>query len=98
MKNGVNSKLLLVEYCNECRKNNEESLMYSRFCNYIQVDEEKRRASMHIPRKPGEQLEVSCAGDSASIMNSETGRKQGYSVTPLKVQKLLLYFSPRTIQ
>ena len=33
----------------------EEPLMYSQFCYYIQRDEEKRRATMHIPRKPGEQ-------------------------------------------
>ena len=32
MKTGVNKKLLWVEYCNECRMNNEEPLMYSRFC------------------------------------------------------------------
>lgn len=32
MRNGVNRKLLWVEYSNECRMNNEEPLMYSRFC------------------------------------------------------------------
>ena len=73
MRNGVNRKLLWVEYCNECRMNNEEPLMYSRFCYYIQIEEEKRRASMHIPRKPGEQIEVDWAGDPASIIDSDTG-------------------------
>ena len=57
-RNGVNKKLLWVEYCEECRMSNEEPLMYSQFCYYIQKDEEKRRATMHIPRKPGEQIEV----------------------------------------
>ena len=33
-------------------------VVYSQFCYYIQKDEEKRRATMHIPRKPGEQIEV----------------------------------------
>ena len=33
----------------------------------IQKDEEKRRATMHIPRKPGEQIEVAWAGDPAHI-------------------------------
>ena len=56
LRNGVNKKLLWVEYCEECRMSNEEPLMYSQFCYYIQKDEEKRRATMHIPRKPGEQI------------------------------------------
>ena len=35
LRNGVSKKLLWVEYCEECRMNNEEPLMYSRFCYYI---------------------------------------------------------------
>ena len=53
LRNGVNKKLLWTEYLEECRLSGEEPLMYSRFCYYIQRDEEKRRASMHINRKPG---------------------------------------------
>lgn len=41
LRNGVNKKLLWVEYCEECRMNGEEPLMYSQFCYYIQKDEEK---------------------------------------------------------
>ena len=39
LRNGVNKKLLWVEYCEECRMNGEEPLMYSQFCYYIQKDE-----------------------------------------------------------
>ena len=39
LRNGVNKKLLWVEYCEECRMNSEEPLMYSQFCYYIQKDE-----------------------------------------------------------
>lgn len=53
--------------------NGEEPLMYSQFCYYIQRDEEKRRATMHIQRKPGEQIEVDWAGDSAHIIDLDTG-------------------------
>ena len=53
--------------------NGEEPLMYSQFCYYTQKDEEKCRATMHIPRKPGEQIEVDWAGDSAQLINSDTG-------------------------
>ena len=73
LRNGVNKKLLWVEYCEECRMSNEEPLMYSQFCYYIQKDEEKRRATMHIPRKPGEQIEVDWAGDPAHIIDPDTG-------------------------
>ena len=31
LRNGVNKKLLWVEYCEECRMNSEEPLMYSQF-------------------------------------------------------------------
>lgn len=73
LKNGVSKKLLWTEYMEECRLNSEESLMYSQFCHYIQQDEQKRRATMHINRKPGEQVEVDWAGDHATIIDSHTG-------------------------
>ena len=58
MRNGVTKKLLWTEYVNECQLAGDEPLMYSQFCYYIQQDEEKRRATMHINRKPGERVEV----------------------------------------
>ena len=73
LRNGVNKKLLWVEYCEECRMSGDEPLMYSQFCYYIQKDEEKRRATMHIPRNPGEQIEVDWAGDPAHIIDPDTG-------------------------
>ena len=73
LRNGVNKKLLWVEYCEECRLNGDDPLMYSQFCYYIQQDEQQRRATMHIPRKPGEQVEVDWAGDPAHIIDPDTG-------------------------
>jgi len=73
LRNGVSKKLLWVEYCEECRMNGDTPLMYSRFCYYIQEDEKKRHATMHIPRKPGYQVEVDWAGDPAHIIDSDTG-------------------------
>jgi len=73
LKNGVSKKLLWTEYIEECRLNNDEPLMYSQFCYHIQQDEQKRRATMHINRKPGEQVEVDWAGDCASIIDPDTG-------------------------
>lgn len=73
LKNGVSKKLLWTEYIEECRLSGEEPLMYSQFCYYIQQDEQKRRATMHIGRKPGEQVEVDWAGDPAHIIDPDTG-------------------------
>ena len=47
--------------------------MYSQFCYHIQQDEQKRRTTMHIPRKPGEQIEVDWAGDPAHLIDPYTG-------------------------
>jgi transposase len=73
LRNGVNKKLLWTEYLETCRQSDEEPLMYSQFCYYIQKDEQKRRATMHIPRKPGQQIEVDWAGDPAQIIDPDTG-------------------------
>ena len=73
LRNGVNKKLLWTEYLEECRRNGDDALMYSQFCYYIQQNEAKRRATMHIPRKPGQQIEVDWAGDPAHIIDPDTG-------------------------
>lgn len=73
-RNGVNKKLLWTEYLEDCRLSGEMPLMYSQFCYYIQQDEQKRRATMHIDRKPGEQVEVDWAGDPAYITDPDTGK------------------------
>ena len=57
----------------DCRANGEEPLMYSQFCYRIQQDEQKHRATMHINRKPGEQVEVDWAGDPATVIDPDTG-------------------------
>ena len=73
LKNGVSKKLLWTEYMEDCRQAGEEPLMYSQFCYYIQQDENKRRATMHINRKPAEQVEVDWAGDTAELVDPYTG-------------------------
>ena len=51
------------------------------FCYYVQQDEERRQATMHIPCNPGERIEVDWAG--ALPLMSSTGllakkAKHGY--------------------
>ena len=73
LKNGVTKKLLWTEYMADCKQAGEDPLMYSQFCYHIQQDESKRRATMHINRKPGEQVEVDWAGDTAKLVDPYTG-------------------------
>lgn len=72
-KSGVTLSLLWSEYCDSCRLNNEIPLMYSQFCYYYQQYVAKTKATMHINRKPGEQMEVDWAGQTASIVDPDTG-------------------------
>lgn len=72
LRNGVSKKLLWTEYMEDCRANGDEPLMYSQFCYHSQQDEQKRRATMHISRKPGEQAEVDWAGNPATIIDPDT--------------------------
>ena len=73
LRSNVNKKLLWTEYLEECRQSGDKPLMYSQFCYHIQQDEQKRHATMHIGRKPGEQIEVDWAGDPAHIIDPDTG-------------------------
>ena len=73
MRSGVTLKLLWNEYCESCRQSQELPLMYSQFCFHYQKTREKKRATMHIPRKPGEQIEVDWAGKKAFVIDQDTG-------------------------
>jgi|ADurb_Val_02_Slu_FD_contig_123_17454_length_3702_multi_3_in_0_out_1_3 transposase len=72
-KSGVNLKLLWSEYCEECKANQEIPLMYSQFCYYYQQYSQRTRATMHIPRKPAEQIEVDWAGQAMEVVDSISG-------------------------
>ena len=72
-KSGVTLSLLWNEYCETCRRNQEIPLMYTQFCNHYRKFASLTKATMHIQRKPGEQMEVDWAGQTASIMDPDTG-------------------------
>ena len=73
LRNGVNKKLLWTEYIEHCRLGGQIPLMYSQFCYYIQQDEVKRHATMHLSHRPGDRIEVDWAGDPACYINPDTG-------------------------
>ncbi|MDW7662993.1 MAG: IS21 family transposase, partial [Bacillota bacterium] len=72
-KSGVTLSLLWNEYCEACRLSNEIPLKYTQFCNYYRKYAATTKATMHIKRKPGEQLEVDWAGQTAGIVDRDTG-------------------------
>jgi hypothetical protein len=77
-----------MEYCKECRQLGAQPFMYSQFCFRYQKFAEQERATMHIPRKPGDRIEVDWAGDKLYIVDRDTG------------EAILLFLSPegRNIQ
>jgi transposase len=72
-KNCVTLSLLWNEYCSECRSNNEIPLKYAQYCNYYRKFAATTKATMHISRKPGEQTEVDWAGQTADIIDRDSG-------------------------
>ena len=95
-RKGVTLKLLWMEYCEECRQAKQQPFMYSQFCFYFQQYAEKNRATMHIPRKPGDSIEVDWAGDKLYIVDRDTGEASvAYlfvGVLPFSI--MFLRFSP----
>lgn len=72
-KSGVTLSLLWNEYCEQCQIQNELPLKYAQYCNYYRRFAFTTKATMHISRKPGEQTEVDWAGQTASIIDRDTG-------------------------
>ena len=70
---GACRKSLWEEYVAECRKLKEKPLMYSGFCGYIKLDQQ-RRAEEHLPSvAPGERIEACWFPDAAAVTDSVTG-------------------------
>ncbi len=72
-KNGVTLTLLWLEYCDQCRQSGEIPYKSTQFNKYYSEFVSKTKATMHIHRKPGEIMEVDWAGDTASLVDTDTG-------------------------
>lgn len=53
---------------------NQQPFMYSQFCYHFQQHAEKDRTNTHIPRKPGDRIEVVWAGDKMYIVDGGPGK------------------------
>ena len=74
-KSGVTLSLLWNEYCDLCRQSGDIPFMYTQFCKYYREFANKTKATMHIDRKPGEIMEVDWAGQTAFLIDTDTGAR-----------------------
>jgi len=72
-KPGVTQQLLWFEYCDKCRATGEIPYQLTQFKKHYREFAVKNKATMHIQRKPGELMEVDWAGQTAYIVDADTG-------------------------
>jgi transposase len=72
-RSGVTLSLLWNEYSSQCRQSGAIPYMYSAFCDRYRDYSMKTKATMHIDRRPGEQMEVDWAGKTMSLTDNVTG-------------------------
>ena len=72
-KSGVTLNLLWFEYCDKCREMGEIPYQLTQFKKYYRDFVVSTKATMHIGRKPGEIMEVDWAGQTATIIDTDTG-------------------------
>ena len=73
VKPGVTQQLLWLEYCNECRDSGKIPYQLTQFKKHYREYLVTTKATMHIKRKPGELMEVDWAGQTAQIVDRDTG-------------------------
>lgn len=72
-KNGMTMQLLWFEYCEVCTNSGEIPYQLTQFKKYYRDFLTQTKATMHINRRPGETLEVDWAGQTAGIVDTDTG-------------------------
>jgi len=72
-RDGVTLDLLWREYVEECRQSGELSYQSTQFNKYYNDYCAKKNATMHLNHKPGEIMQVDWAGDTTSIIDTDTG-------------------------
>lgn len=74
-KSGVTLSLLWVEYCEQCRLGGELPYQSTQFNKYYADFVHKTKATMHLEHKPGETMQVDWAGQTAHIVDTDTGEQ-----------------------
>lgn len=73
MKDGVTLNLLWLEYCEQCLAAGEIPYQSTQFNKYYGDYLAKTTATMHLNHKPGEILQVDWAGNTATVIDTDTG-------------------------
>ena len=72
-RSGVTLNLLWLEYCGQCRAAGEIPYQSTQFNKYYADYLAKVNATMHLNHKPGEVMQVDWAGDTAAVIDTDTG-------------------------
>ena len=72
-RQGVTLTLLWLEYCDQCKAEGTVPYQSTQFNKYYSDYLNRINATMHLNHKPGEIMQVDWAGDTAAIVDSETG-------------------------
>ena len=73
-RSGVTLNLLWLEYCDQCRAAGEIPYQSTPFNKYYADYLAKVKATMHLNHKPGEVMQVDWAGDTAAVIDTDTGK------------------------
>jgi transposase len=73
-KPSVTQELLWGEYSEKCRAAGTTPYQLTQFKKYYREWAVQTKATMHLSRKPGEIMEVDWAGQTASVIDDETGQ------------------------
>lgn len=74
-KSGVTLNLLWLEYCEQCSNNCETPYQLTQFKKYYRDYTLKNSATMHLNHKPAEIMQSDWVGDTAAVINTDTGEK-----------------------
>ena len=72
-KTGVTLQMLWMEYYEANHKGDKQPYLYSRYCDLYRQHMRYSRATMRIPRTPGEQVEVDWSGKTGYLKDPTTG-------------------------
>ena len=72
-RHGVTLTLLWLEYCDQCKAEGAVPYQSTQFNKYYNDYLNRINATMHLNHKPGEIMQVDWAGDTATVVDSDTG-------------------------
>ena len=72
-RQGVTLTLLWMEYCDQCKAEGSIPYQSTQFNKYYSDYLNRINATMHLNHKPGDIMQVDWAGDTAAVVDTDTG-------------------------